>query len=572
MRVFKDLKIRTKLIISFLLVSMLIGITALIGIYNMNKVNDNAMAMYNHHLTSVNKLRSINESLLKIRADLALSLDDDRRSDLEKYEEDIDNQERDIDKYIQAYESVNNDNDIEEMLIYKEFKVDLEDYNVSKEQLIKLIKESKYDEASEKAIETTRLREQTTKVLDELVAMNVNNAYEANEENKQIFSHALFITAIVSVSGLIAALTFGIIISTNINNKLKKVVDFAKALGSGDLTETMEVKSNDEIGILMKELNKAVENTRSLTKDLISSSETMGATSEELSSTTEEILSMIENVNQATKQISQGAEELSSASQEVSSSIENIGITSIELAKKAEEGNSNSYNIKKRAIEIKDKSLQSMENANRLYGDKEAKILKAIEDGKVVEQIKVMADVINNIAYQTNLLSLNAAIEAARAGDQGKGFAVVASEVRILAEQSAATVKSIQEIVEQVKFAFENLSKNVQDVLNFIEKDVKPDYDFMTKVGTQYEEDAKYFNSMAEEIKQATKLVSNEINKVTGAIQNVAASAQESSASSQEILSSVDETTLAIEQISKASQEQAEMAEKLLVMIERFKV
>lgn len=355
MRWFKDLTIRKKLISSFLVVSLLIGIVGFIGVNGVSKIQENAVYMYSNHLMSINKLKSINESLLRIKADILLLLEKENRNSINEIVEDINILKNENSKLMQEYEQI--DNSSEERLLYQEFKKKLEEYRISRERVIKLVRENKYDEANAEYIELTKLREKMSEVLDELVVMNINDSYNANMRDKEIYEKTLMIIITVSILGLLIAVMFGTIISTMIGKQLNKVVKFAKALGNGDLTNTIEVHGNDEIGILMIELNKAVENTRNLTKDLITSSETVGATSEELYSTTEEILSMIENVNQSTKQISQGAIELSESSQEVNSSIEDIGVISNQLAKKAEEGNSIRMRLKKGLLKLRIRAL-----------------------------------------------------------------------------------------------------------------------------------------------------------------------------------------------------------------------
>ncbi len=127
----------------------------------------------------------------------------------------------------------------------------------------------------------------------------------------------------------------------------------------------------------------------------------------------------------------------------------NSGIT--QLASNSTESSHQSIEIKERATEVKETGINSMKATDELYEEKQNSILNAIEQGKVVSEIGIIAQSIASIAEQTNLLALNANIEAARAGEQGKGFAVVANEVRILAEQSADYVKNIQNVVSNVR-------------------------------------------------------------------------------------------------------------------------
>jgi len=383
---------------------------------------------------------------------------------------------------------------------------------------------------------------------------------------------AITIMIIISVIGLLILITLSLIIAMEISRQIKKVVTVADALSENDLSKTVDLDNKSEIGILAKALNKAILNLKVLIKEISESATDISATSEELSATTEEISSKMDIVNESVRQVSLGAEQLSATTQEVNATTENITANVADVTERANKGAETAQGIEVKATEVRISAENNLNATDKIYMEKQENILKAIEEGRVVSEVKIMAEEIGNIASQTNLLALNAAIEAARAGEQGKGFAVVADEVRMLAEASETTVKRIQEVTEKVEKAFKNLSTNTQDILSFMVNKIKPDYESFVVVGKQYGDDATTFNELSSSIGDSMNIVNKTVSEISKAIENVSATAEESVASSEEILASVNESVMAIGEITKASQNQAILAEKLNVMVHKFKL
>lgn len=566
----KRLKISHKVVLGFTFMLIMMSVIWFIGYTNMTKIKDNLKVIAEDDFKGANDLLLINNNLLEIKADILMLLDVSNKEEIILTENEIHKNNEEIKNLVKDYKTtitLEEDKDN-----FEKFEKYLSEYEAKRENVINLVKNNDYDIAKDVIIEVNSIREQMELILKKSISIKNKLVEEDYYESMNTYnsSNRLLITIII-INLVIAILLIWIITNTLVK-QLKKILLLSNELSKGNLNYSIESNKNDEIGTAIKSLNSSKEAIRELVYEINEESKNITSSSEELSTVTEEAMAKIMNINEAAEQISQGIEQLSSTTEEINASTQEITVTAEELYNKAKKSDISVKEIKSRAMQVKEKGLKSVDNAKSIYNDKLSSITEAMRAGEVVKEIKVMAEAIANITEQTNLLALNASIEAARAGEQGRGFAVVADEVRKLAEESALTVSKIQSIIVQVQNAFTNIATNANDILDFIEYNVYPDYELLIDTAENYEKDTYLISNMASDIAEATKFMLENLNQVSNAIETVSATAEESSATSQEIVININDSTSAIDEVTKLAQNQSELAEVLNVMIQKFKI
>lgn len=402
---------------------------------------------------------------------------------------------------------------------------------------------------------------------DWFVAIAINKSELFKDLNSLKISQSIMSIILIALGIFIS-----FIMSKSISKPLNKIKVLAEQLAKYDFSTPISVTRVDEFGQTVTALNAAQSNVKELIKFIMNDVQEISSSSEELSATVEEMKYKLENMSQHTKEINKEVQEATATAQQVSASVQEVDFSINSLSEKAVSGSDNALKIKERANLIQNNCKSVIKDNDKIYQEKEVKIVKSIKEGNVVEDIKVMADTISDIAEQTNLLSLNAAIEATRAGEKGKGFAVVADEVGKLAEQSSEAVKQVKVTIDKVEEAFRNLSDSSNEILKFIEEDVNVQFKSLAKAAEEYSNDADFVSNMSEGLANMTEKITITINEVNMAVHNMANTSQKSSENSNEVQQTVNESVYSMEQIAKTAQEQAELAQKLNELIQKFKI
>ena len=567
----KKLKVGKKIFIQSVINIGLLLIVAFLGILYLSESNSNLEKMYNRSLKQVEAALNISEANKDISSGLYFLIlntvnPDKQKSKVEEMNISIESINENF-TYISSLDL----NEKESELV-KNIETTMNEYNVIRDEVIKIALTGKQGDSYYKMLNNMEVLNNYNSSINEFVEYSSENAKSISEDNTKNYKEILNIFIATIIVSLGVSIFISRVIKNSIIKPIKEINKFAERMKKSDFSEKILIDGKDEFANTALAINEGQENVAKLIDEVKNSSENLINTTDVLKETVEELKGKIEDINEATEFIVKSNTEVGEASQEISASSQEVDSSLQALSSNALDGSEKAYGIKERAVLVKDKSEVSLKDTNLLYNQKQEEIMNALKRAEVVEDIKIMADVISNISDQTNLLALNAAIEAARAGEQGKGFAVVSDEVRKLAEESSKAVVKIKETISQVRLAFNELKENSNGILEFIDKNVKGEFERFIEVGVSYYNDSEYISNMSENMASMSEEITATMEQVTTSVQDMANNAIECERSAADIKFAIEEATEDMNLVSSSANEQSDMAIRLKETIEKFKV
>jgi methyl-accepting chemotaxis protein len=387
-------------------------------------------------------------------------------------------------------------------------------------------------------------RNSLRKAAADLFPLQAKQQQQATEEQKRLESRIRTVSSVLVFAGIVLGLLVAATISRSIISTINRMVSLIQEIASNNLAaEDMKINSQDEIGRAGTALNAMKNNLRDMIQSIAGTAEHVASASEEISSSATQQAQGAETQKDQTTQVATAMQEMSSTVQQVSENSNRAAEAARQASETARHGG-----------KIVDETLAKM----RMIAESVSNTARKMEElGKSSDQIGRIIGVIDDIADQTNLLALNAAIEAARAGEQGRGFAVVADEVRKLAERTTTATKEIAQMI-----------KNIQD-------ETKTAVGAMEEGNKQVEEGVRSTAQAGDSLKEIIRMA----EQVGEMITHIATAATQQSSATEQVNGNMDqiarlvkESAVGAQQSAKACQDLSNLALDLQNMVSRFQL
>jgi methyl-accepting chemotaxis protein len=545
MQWFNNLKIGTKILSSFLIVCTIMAIVGFQGLSNMGAINGMLTDLYKFHLLGISDNKEANISLVCYDRAVRNYVLARTQADRDRYLAEMSaNKDTIFIMLDRVKTSLVTDKGKE---IHTKILASLQEYFTKADQVIKTANNAGLSKISPEVwnaiMEARHSGDVADNLLNDMSRSKEQLGQKAYDESDAVYTSSRLYMILFIIGGIGIGFGLGIFISKMISNPVKELAQKAEYIANGDLTVDIQQNSNDEIGQLSASFGKMVNGLRETIGGVAEASAAVASASTQISSSTEEMAA--------------GAQEQTSQASEVASAVEEMTKTIIENSKNASNTSDTAKESKQAAeqggkiVEDTIAGMTTIANVVKMSAD------TVKELGKSSDQIGEIIGVIDDIADQTNLLALNAAIEAARAGEQGRGFAVVADEVRKLAER---TTKATKEIAGMIK----KIQGETVGAVNAMEQ------------GTQKVDEGM---QLADKAGASLKDIVDISQRVTDMVNQIAAASEQQSSASEQISKNVEaisavtnQTATGTQQIAHAAEDLNRLTENLTQLVGRFKL
>ncbi|WP_041083206.1 methyl-accepting chemotaxis protein [Thermotoga profunda] len=391
------------------------------------------------------------------------------------------------------------------------------------------------------------------------------------KELNEVFLQTLWTSLTASAVVIFISIFVGMIFTRRITKPLQTLTSIAQRIAQGDLTAYEKIESKDEIGKLSGAFSLVSENLRNSVTKIKRLSEQIEIFSAKMNESLKEATLVSDRTQKSAEKVSRSIEEVVSSVAEVNSGMEEIASGAQNTAKNASKLAEGSEKLKNKAFSTKNSVKELTESMKQTAerGQMSMQVVQKLVD--LSNRIGEITDAIYSIAEQTNLLALNAAIEAARAGEAGRGFAVVADEIRKLAEQSRGATQEVADILKQIKSQSLLVAQGGQAVVNQIQDSLN----ILNENAQQIEsmvKDIEEFTLAANDLAATSQEQSGAVEEISTAVDKIAKNIEIVSKTTDEVVQAVVEQTNNTQNLSGKVDEFTNMVMELKILSDRFKV